>query len=159
MKHTWRSLGTQIKILLKILKHEGFKTLNTNESRILIIWNMFKTWYLYNNLYMGWFKLVSMVKKVNMFKKKCSVCIFLIYNGSKPKHFLLDIYSTTVELMAINGCISISRFVPFFVRVLLLTLLRSELIISILCDVAYPWESLVSTLFNDLQISHLKKII
>lgn len=100
-----------------------------------------------------------MVKKVNMFKKKCSVCIFLIYNGSKPKHFLFDIYSTTVELMAINGCIAISRFVPFFVRVLLLTLLRSELIISILCDVAYPWESLVSTLFNDLQISHLKKII
>lgn len=98
-----------------------------------------------------------MVKKVNMFKKKCSVCIFLIYNGSKPKHFLFDIYSTTVELMAINGCIAISRFVPFFVRVLLLTLLRSELIISILCDVAYPWESLVSTLFNDLQISHLKK--
>lgn len=96
-----------------------------------------------------------MVKKVTMFKKKCSVCIFLIYNGSKPKHFLFDIYSTTVELMAINGCIAISRFVPFFVRVLLLTLLRSELIISILCDVAYPWESLVSTLFNDLQISHL----
>lgn len=157
MKRTWRSLGTQIKILLKILKYEGFKTLY--ECIQDLIWNMFKTWYLYNNLYMGWFKLVSMVKKVNMFKKKCSVCIFLIYNGSKPKHFLFDIYSTTVELMAINGCIAISRFVPFFVRVLLLTLLRSELIISILCDVAYPWESLVSTLFNDLQISHLKKII
>lgn len=157
MKHTWRSLGTQIKILLKILKYEGFKTLY--ECIQDLIWNMFKTWYLYNNLYMGWFKLVSMVKKVNMFKKKFSVCIFLIYNGSKPKHFLVDIYSTTVELMAINGCIAISRFVPFFVRVLLLTLLRSELIISILCDVAYPWESLVSTLFNDLQISHLKKII
>lgn len=157
MKRTWRSLGTQIKILLKILKYEGFKTLY--ECIQDLIWNMFKTWYLYNNLYMGWFKLVSMVKKVNMFKKKCSVCIFLIYNGSKPKHFLFDIYSTTVELMAINDCIAISRFVPFFVRVLLLTLLRSELIISILCDVAYPWESLVSTLFNDLQISHLKKII
>lgn len=102
---------------------------------------------------MRWFKLVSLVKKVNMFKKKCSVCIFLIYNGSKPKHFLFNIF-ITLQLNCLNV---ISRFVPFFVSAFPLTLLRSELIISVLRDVAYPWESLVSTLFNNLQISYLQK--
>lgn len=90
-----------------------------------------------------------MVKKVNMFKKKCLVCIFFIYNGSKLKYFFFDIYSIIVELMVINGCIVIFRFVLFFVCVFFLILLRFELIIFILCDVAYLWESLVFIFFND----------
>lgn len=51
--------------------------------------------------------------------------------------------------MVINGCIVIFRFVLFFVRVFFLILLRFELIIFILCDVAYLWESLVFIFFND----------
>lgn len=78
---------------------------------------MFKIWYLYNNLYMGWFKLVLMVKKVNMFKKKCLVCIFFIYNGSKLKYFFFDIYSIIVELMVVLLFLDLFYFLfVFFFR-------------------------------------------
>ena len=55
----------------------------------------------------------------------------------------------TEQIKTENHECHVTRFLEF-------VLLRSELIVSVLCDIANPGQCLISTLFNNLQVPYLK---